>query len=83
MTTPTFTTKIDGKNIVVTLKMAGKSQDFPKQVWSTQNGAQYGPNLVSKEALLKAKAIVDSNIASMSAQEFATWLKTSRLSVNM
>lgn len=80
---PTFTTKISGKDIVITLRMAGKSQDFPKQVWSTQDGVQYGPNMASPEALRKAKEVVDSNIATMSPQEFATWLKTSQLSVNM
>ena len=76
---PTFSTKIEGKTIIVTLKMAGKSQDIVVSVW-TQSGPLFGNKPGHMAA---AKAIVDEKIASLSPTDFGKWLKDSGMKVKI
>ena len=76
---PTFSTIVEGKAIIVTLKMAGKSQDIVVSVWT-----QYGPLFGNKpEHMAAAKAIVDEKIASLSPIDFGKWLKDSGMKVKI
>lgn len=79
MSSPTFTTKIDGKTIVVTLAMNGKKQDAVLGVWT-----QYGPIFGATPAqMAEAKARVDEKIASMTAIEFGGWLRSSGMKIKI
>lgn len=76
---PTFTTKIEGKEIIVTLKMAGRSQDMVVSVW-TQSGPLFGNK---KEYMAAAKTIVDEKIASLSPADFGKWLNDNNMKVRI
>lgn len=76
---PTFTTKIDGKDIVVTLAMNGKKQELVLGVWT-----QYGPIFgATPKQMAEAKAQVDAKISSMSAVEFGGWLRSSGMKIKI
>ena len=77
------TSKIDGKNIVVTLINGSKKQEIPMEIY-TATGPLFGNTEVRETAQKAAKAIVDAALAANTdPRQFGEWMKNNSMKVRV